>query len=35
MPIFIQEGASWGRVNKVFGGDLEAVINEINKAVAA
>jgi type I restriction enzyme R subunit len=35
LPIFIQEGASWGRVNKVFGGDLEAVINEINTAVTA
>jgi hypothetical protein len=35
LPIFIQEGASWGRVNKVFGGDLEAVITEINTAIAA
>jgi len=35
MPIFIQEGASWGKLNKVFGGELETVITEINTAIAA
>jgi len=35
MPIFFQEGASWGTLNKVFEGDLETLIQEINAAVAA
>ena len=35
MPIFFQEGASWGKLNKIFGGDLEAIIHEINTSVAA
>jgi hypothetical protein len=35
MPIFFQEGASWGKLNKIFEGDLEAVIHEINAAIAA
>jgi hypothetical protein len=35
MPIFFQEGASWGKLNRVFGGDLETVIHEINAAIAA
>lgn len=35
LPIFTREGASWGKVNKVFGGELETVINEINSAIAA
>jgi hypothetical protein len=35
MPIFFQEGASWGKLNKVFEGDLETLIHEINAAIAA
>jgi len=35
MPIFFQEGASWGKLNREFGGDLETVIHEINAAIAA
>jgi hypothetical protein len=35
MPIFTREGASWGKLNKLFGGELETVITEINTAVAA
>jgi hypothetical protein len=27
--------SSWGKLNKVFGGDLESVIYEINAAIAA
>jgi type I restriction enzyme R subunit len=34
MPIFFQEGASWGKLNKVFEGDLETFIHEINAAIA-
>jgi hypothetical protein len=35
LPIFTREGASWGKVNKAFGGELETVIREINTAIAA
>ena len=35
LPIFTQEGASWGKLNKVFDGKLETIILEINQAVAA
>jgi len=35
MPIFTRKGASWGKLNKVFGGELETVITEINTAIAA
>ena len=35
MPIFFQEGASWGKLNKEFGGELEAIIREINSTIAA
>jgi type I restriction enzyme, R subunit len=35
MPIFFQEGASWEKLNKVFEGELETLIHEINAAVAA
>jgi len=35
MPIFTREGGSWGKLNKVFGGELDAVIHEINTAIAA
>ena len=35
MPIFTREGGSWGKLNKVFGGELEAIIHEINTAIAA
>jgi type I restriction enzyme, R subunit len=35
MPIFSQEGTSWGKLNTVFEGDLETLIHEINAAVAA
>lgn len=35
LPIFTREGASWAKVNKVFDGQLEIIIHEINQAVAA
>ena len=35
LPIFTREGASWGKLNKVFDGDLEIIIQEINHAIAA
>jgi type I restriction enzyme R subunit len=35
MPIFTREGGSWAKLNKVFGGELETLIGEINSAVAA
>jgi hypothetical protein len=35
LPIFPREGASWGKVNKVFGGEMETVITQINSAIAA
>jgi type I restriction enzyme, R subunit len=35
MPIFSQEGTSWGKLNTVFEGDLDTLIHEINAAVAA
>jgi len=35
LPIFTREGASWGKLNKVFGDELEKVISEINSAIAA
>jgi len=33
--LFAREGASWGKLNRVFEGDLETIISEINLAVAA
>ena len=35
LPIFTREGASWGKLNKVFNDDLETIIHEINQAIAA
>ena len=35
MPIFTREGGSWAKLNKVFGGELETIIHEINEAIAA
>ncbi|MCK4789537.1 MAG: hypothetical protein KAV87_37695 [Desulfobacteraceae bacterium] len=35
LPIFTREGASWGKLNKVFDGKLKTIIHEINQAVAA
>ena len=35
MPIFTREGGTWGKLNKVFGGELDAIIHEINEAIAA
>ena len=35
MPIFTREGRSWGKLNKIFGGELETIIHEINEAIAA
>jgi type I restriction enzyme R subunit len=35
LPIFTREGASWGKLNRVFDGDLEIIIHEINQAIAA
>jgi type I restriction enzyme R subunit len=35
LPIFTREGASWGKLNKIFEGKLENIIHEINEAIAA
>ncbi len=35
LPIFTREGASWGKLNRVFEGKLGTIIQEINQAVAA
>lgn len=35
LPIFTREGASWGKLNRVFAGDLETIIREINQSIAA
>jgi type I restriction enzyme R subunit len=35
LPIFTREGASWNKLNKVFGSKLEEIIHEINEAIAA
>jgi type I restriction enzyme, R subunit len=35
LPIFTRQGASWARLNRTFGGELGAIISEINGAVAA
>ena len=35
IPIFTREGGTWGKLNKVFGGELETIIHEINTAIAA
>jgi len=35
LPIFTREGASWGKLNRIFSGQLETIIHEINKAIAA
>ena len=35
LPIFTREGGSWGKLNKVFRGELETIIHEINEAIAA
>jgi len=35
LPIFAREGASWAKLNKVFGGELETMIHQINEAMAA
>jgi type I restriction enzyme R subunit len=35
LPIFTREGASWGKLNKIFEGKLEYIIHEINQAIAA
>jgi type I restriction enzyme R subunit len=35
LPLFFREGASWGKLNEVFAGELETIIREINLAVAA
>jgi len=35
LPIFTREGASLGKLNKVFEGKLETIIHEINEAMAA
>ena len=34
LPIFTREGTSWGKLDKVFGGELETIIHEINLAIA-
>ncbi|MGA2318626.1 MAG: type I restriction-modification enzyme R subunit C-terminal domain-containing protein, partial [Thermodesulfobacteriota bacterium] len=35
LPIFTREGASWSKLNRVFSGELETIIHEINEAIAA
>ena len=35
LPIFTREGVSWNKLNKVFSGELETIIHEINEAIAA
>jgi hypothetical protein len=35
LPIFTREGASWEKLNKVFEGKFESIVQEINQAVAA
>ncbi len=35
LPIFTREGSSWSRLNKVFEGNLESIVGEINAAIAA
>jgi type I restriction enzyme R subunit len=35
LPIFTREGASWNKLNKVFSGQLDTIIHEINEAIAA
>ena len=35
LPIFTREGASWAKLNRVFDGQLQTIIYEINQAVAA
>jgi type I restriction enzyme R subunit len=35
LPIFTREGASWKKLNKLFSGELEIIIHEINEAMAA
>ena len=34
LPIFTCEGASWGKLNKIFEGELETIIHEINTAIS-
>jgi type I restriction enzyme R subunit len=35
LPIFTRKGTSWAKLNKVFDGQLQTIIYEINQAVAA
>lgn len=35
LPIFARQGASWVKLNKLFGGELETIIDKINTAIAA
>jgi type I restriction enzyme R subunit len=35
LPIFSREGLSWNKMNRIFKGELKALIQEINEAVAA
>ena len=35
LPIFTREGASWGQLNRIFGGQLGTIVQEINQAIAA
>jgi type I restriction enzyme R subunit len=35
LPIFTREGASWKKLNRVFSGELDTIIHEINEAIAA
>jgi type I restriction enzyme R subunit len=35
LPIFTREGASWGQLNRIFGGQFGTIVQEINQAIAA
>ena len=35
LSIFTREGASWNKLNRLFSGELETIIHEINEAIAA
>jgi type I restriction enzyme R subunit len=35
LPIFTREGVSWGKLDRIFSGELETIIREINLAIAA
>jgi type I restriction enzyme R subunit len=34
LPIFTREGASWGKLNRIFGDQFGTIVQEINQAIA-